>query len=64
MLLVTIPTLAVLVPAIVLVGVTLLVVAVLEWILYVVLLASKKVRQLVGKPATKKVNRPKIGWKL
>lgn len=64
MLLVTIPTLAVLLPAIVLVAVTLLVVTVLEGILYVVLLVSKKVRELVGKPAAKQVNPPKISWKL
>ncbi|HEX4428174.1 MAG TPA: DUF1353 domain-containing protein [Frankiaceae bacterium] len=64
MLLVTIPTLAVLLPAILLVAVTLLVATVLEFIIFVVLLATKKVRELVGKPATKKVNPPKISWKL
>jgi hypothetical protein len=64
MLLVTIPTLAVLLPAIVLVAVTLVFVAVLEWILYAVLRIAGKVRGLVGKPTTKQVNPPKISWKL
>jgi hypothetical protein len=64
MLLVTIPTLAVLAPAIVLVALTLLVVTVLEWILFVVLLAVREVRRLCGKESTKEVNPPKISWKL
>jgi Protein of unknown function (DUF1353) len=64
MLLVTIPTLAVLAPAIVLVALTLLVVTVLEGILFVVLLAVRKVRRLFGKESTKEVNPPKISWKL
>jgi Protein of unknown function (DUF1353) len=64
MLLVTIPTLAVLAPAILLVALTLLVVAVLEWILFVVLLAARRVRRLVGKDSTKDVNPPTISWKL
>jgi hypothetical protein len=64
MLLVTIPTLAVLAPAIVLVALTLLIVTVLEWILFVVLLGVRKVRRLFGKETPKEVNPPKIGWKL
>ena len=64
MLLVTLPTLAVLLPAIVLVALTLLVVTVLEWILFVVLLAVRKIRGLFGKDTSKAVNPPKISWKL
>jgi hypothetical protein len=64
MLLVTIPTLAVLLPAIALVGLTLIVVAVLEWIMYVVLLVGRKLRALAGKDSDKQVNLPKISWKL
>jgi uncharacterized protein DUF1353 len=64
MLLVTIPTLAVLLPAIALVGVTLLVTVGLEWVLFAVLWVGRAISRLFGKPPTKDLNVPKISWKL
>jgi hypothetical protein len=64
MLLVTIPTLAVLLPAIVLVAVTLLVTAGLEWILFAVLGVGRAIGRRFGKQPTKDLNVPKISWKL
>ena len=64
MLLVTVPTLAVLLPAIVLVGVTLLITAGLEWILFAALWVGRAVKRLFGKQPTKDLNVPNISWKL
>ncbi len=64
MLLVTIPTLAILLPAIALVGVTLLVMAFLEWILFLLLLGGRTLRRLFGKQPRKDLNVPTLSWKL
>jgi hypothetical protein len=63
MVVITVPTLALLLPAILAVTVTLLVVHVLEWLFYLPLRLNQALRMRSDKPA-KKVNPPEFGWTL